>query len=280
MTPRTNAHRLVCWASISRHLGHSLLAAALLCSCGSDAPGESSSLEPCSVLSADEAGRLLMGPVKQEVPSPIKYKGISTGRNLYVLIPKGMNKSITVRTEATPTGAQRQRFEAGLRKAPGGEVSGIGDRAYIDGRPGVTFLRGETLATVTVEGLGIEEAKQVAAMVAPRLPASVIEPPPAPAASKGKREVGSGLGRFMDAETTQRPRCGESSNRTRRPVLHDAARRQQTAARKHRCGQRRAASDPERGGQTQEIKYKTLDKNEMEWTDQKGNVTLARRQFR
>ena len=138
MTPRTNAHRLVCWASISRHLGHSL-AAALLRSCGSDAPGESSSLEPCSVLSADEAGRLLKGPVKQEVPSPIKYKGISTGGTCMYRSQKESNKSITVRTEATPTGAQRQRFEAGLRKAPGGEVSGIGDRAYIDSRLGKGF---------------------------------------------------------------------------------------------------------------------------------------------
>jgi hypothetical protein len=36
----------------------------------------------------------------------------------------------------------------------------------------------------------------------------------------------------------------------------------------------------ERGGHTQEIRYKIVDKNQMEWTDQKGNVIIARRQFR
>jgi hypothetical protein len=36
---------------------------------------------------------------------------------------------------------------------------------------------------------------------------------------------------------------------------------------------------PERGGQTQEIRYKIVDKNQMEWTDPKGSVTIARRQF-
>jgi hypothetical protein len=37
---------------------------------------------------------------------------------------------------------------------------------------------------------------------------------------------------------------------------------------------------PERGGRVQELRYRIVDKNQMEWTDQKGNVTIARRQFR
>jgi hypothetical protein len=37
---------------------------------------------------------------------------------------------------------------------------------------------------------------------------------------------------------------------------------------------------PQGGGSSQEIKYKVVDKNQMEWTDEKGNVTIARRQFR
>jgi hypothetical protein len=37
---------------------------------------------------------------------------------------------------------------------------------------------------------------------------------------------------------------------------------------------------PEGGGHPLEITYRVADKNQMECTDQKGNVTIARRQFR
>ncbi len=37
---------------------------------------------------------------------------------------------------------------------------------------------------------------------------------------------------------------------------------------------------PERNGQVVEIRYRSSNPNQMEWTDSKGNVTVARRQLR
>lgn len=260
----------------------------LLLSCCSDAPGGSegsASLEPCSVLSAEEASAILKGPVKQEVPSPIKYKGISTGGTCMYRLQKAPMTSITVRTEATPTGAQQQRFEAELRHARGGEFSGVGDRAYFEsqvlkGSEALTFLRGETLATVTVAGLGVEEAKKVAALVAPRLPTTVIEPPPPPPAEKGSGKLDPAL---VGSWFLRHP--------SGRSIANLDIRRDGTFTMMLLAGAKMQKGNvdgengvlhlyPERGGHNQEIKYKIVDKNQMEWTDQKGNITIARRQFR
>src|SRR5215813_12759081 len=144
----------------------------------------SAKFEPCSVLSEQEASAVIKAPVKQEAPSPILYRGITTGGTCLYRSQKDWMVTITVRSDATPAGGQRQMFEAGLKRATA--VSGIGDRAYVEprsqGPSSVTFLRGDTLATVTVEGLGIDAAKSVAALVAPRLPTSIEVPTPPPAA--------------------------------------------------------------------------------------------------
>jgi hypothetical protein len=257
----------------------------LLLSHGREGPAGPSSLEPCSVFSAEEASRVLQGPVKQDVPSPIKYKGISTGGTCLYRSLKDANRSITIRTDATPTGAQRRRFEAGLRKARGGELSGIGDRAYFEsqvlrGSEALTFLRGDTLTTVTVAGLDAEAAQQVAALVAPRLPTSVIEPPPAEAAPKGSGALDPALvGSWFLTHPSGRALANLRIERDGRFVLTLlAGNRQQQGSIDGEHGVLHLY--PERGGHVQEIKYRVVDKNQMEWTDQQGTVTIVRRQFR
>jgi hypothetical protein len=258
----------------------------LVASCGGDSPGGTASLEPCSVFLAEEARSVLKGPVKQEVPSPIKYKGLSTGGTCVYRLQKEPMTMITIRTDATPTGAQKQRFAAGLRHAPAAEFSGLGDRAYTEIRPkgpqAVTFLRGDTLTSVTVEGLSIEVAKQVAALVAPRLPTSVIEPPPpaTSAVAQGSGKLDPGL---IGSWFLKQPNGRGLANLH---VARDGTFYMEVlAGGKQQKGKIDGESGvlhlyPERGGQTQEIRYKIVDKNQMEWTDQKGIVTIARRQFR
>jgi hypothetical protein len=260
----------------------------LLLFCGSQSLGgsdNSAPLEPCSVFSAEEASKVLNSPVKQEVPSPIKYKGVSAGGTCMYRSQKDSNKSITVRTEATGTGNQRRRFEAGLRHSRGGEFPGIGDRAYfgsqvLKGSEALTFLRGETLATVTVAGLGVEEAKQVALLVAPRLPTSAIEPPPPPPAQKGSGKLDSAL---IGSWFLRQPsgRAIANLDITRNGTFSMMVSRGAKMMNGNVDGENGVLHlYPEGGGHPQEINYKVLDKNQMEWTDQKGNVTIARRQFR
>lgn len=223
--------------------------------------------------------------MKQEVPSPIKYKGVSAGGTCMYRSQKDSNKSITVRTEAAGTGDQRRRFEAGLRHSRGGEFPGIGDRAYfgsqvLKGSEALTFLRGETLTTITVAGLGVEEAKQVASLVAPRLPTSAIEPPPPPPAEKGSGKLDQALvGSWFLRHPSGRSIANLDIKRdgTFFMTLSAGAKMQKGNV----DGENGVLHlYPERGGHTQEIKYKIVDKNQMEWTDQNGNVTIARRQFR
>ncbi len=258
----------------------------LLLLCGSEALGGPASLEPCSVFSTEEASTVLKGPVKREVPSPIKYKGISTGGTCIYRSQKDPMTTITIRTDATPTGAQKQRFTAGLRSAPAAEFSGVGDRAYTEIRPkgpqAVTFLRGDTLTTVTVEGLGIDTAKHIAALVAPRLPTSVVEPTSplssAPAQGSGKLDPAL-IGSWFLKQPNGRSLANLHVERDGTFYM------ELLAGAKQQKGKIDGENGvlhlyPERGGHTQEIKYKIVDENQMEWTDQKGNVTIARRQFR
>ena len=259
----------------------------LLFSCGAEALGGTASLEPCSILSPQEAGNVLKGPVKQEVPSPIKYKGISTGETRTYRSQKEPLVTITVRTDATPTGAQKHRFQAGLRRVQAAEFSGVGDRAYTEVRPKgpqkVTFLRGDTLTTVTVEGLNIDDAKAIAALVAPRLPTSIQVPaPPTPSAGSthgsGKLDpalIGSWFLKQPNGRSLANldvKRGGSFS------MMLLAGAKMQSGKIDGENGVLHLY--PERGGHTQEIRYRIVDKNQMEWTDQKGNVMIARRQFR
>ena len=260
-------------------------AAGLFFACRNEAPAATVSLEPCSVLTEDEASAVLKSPVTRDVPSPIKYKGISTGGTCLYRSQKDSNKAVIVRTDATPTGAQQQRFEAGLRKAKGGELSGIGDRAYFasqvqKGSEALTFLRGNTLATVTALGLGVEEAKQVATLVAPRLPTTVIEPPPPRPAEKSSGKLDPAL---AGSWFLRQPSGRSIANLD----IHRNGTFSMTVSRGAKMIQGNVDGDdgvlhlyPQGGGSSQEIKYKVVDKNQMEWTDEKGNVTIARRQFR
>ncbi len=262
-----------------------LSAIGVFLTCSHDAPAATDSLEPCSVLKEEEAETVLRSSVKRDIPSPIRHKGISAGGTYLYRSQKDSNKTITVRTDATPTGAQKQRFEAGLRKAKGGELSDIGDRAYFasqvqKGSEALTFLRGDTLTTITTVGLEMEETKQVAALVAPRLPTTVIEPPPPPPAEKGSGKLDPAL---MGSWFLRQPSGRSIANLD----IHRNGRFSMTVSRGAKMIHGNVDGEsgvlhlyPEGGGRPQAITYKVVDKNQMEWTDQKGNVTIARRQFR
>jgi hypothetical protein len=247
--------------------------------------GAATSLEPCSVLSADEARAFLNGPVKQEVPSPIRYRGVSTGGTCVYRSQKDSNLVLSIRTDATPTAAQHRQFENGRRRVGGKEISGIGDRAYVEARGSghvVTFLRGQTLGTVTVQGLSVDAARKVAARVAGRVPAALAlaqpTPPPSTSVKVGALDpalVGSWFLRQPNGRAVANLHIARDG---RFDLTLLAGNRQQVGRAEGTKGVLRL--HPERGGRTQEIRYRVLDKNQLEWTDQQGQVTIVRRQFR
>jgi hypothetical protein len=270
-----------------RHISRFALALGALgwlMACDGGTAYPASGLEPCSVLTRDEAATLLKGAVTQDVPSPITYRGTSTGGTCSYRRQNDPSLTLVVRTDGTPTGAQQQRFEAGLRRAPAAEFAGVGDRAYAEARPqgpqSVTVLRGDILVTVTVEGLGIDVAKRAAALVAPRLPVSVEVPaPPAPSRGANGSLDPALVGSWFLRQPSGRSLANLEVQRDGRFVMTLlAGNREQSGTIDADRGVLHLY--PERGGQPQEIRYRVVDRNQMEWTDKAGNVTIVRRQFR
>jgi hypothetical protein len=238
------------------------------------------------VLTEAEAATILKGKVKREVPSPIQYKGTSSGGTCTYRSQQDWRATISVRSDATPTAAQKQQFEGGMRRTGGAAISGVGDRAYAvarsTGLQTVVVLRGEVLATINVDGgLTIDDAKRVAAIVAPRLPATVIEPPPAPSPAATARLGtldGALIGSWFLKQPDGRGIANLQVERDGRFLLTLlAGNRQQSGRMDGANGVLHMV--PERGGSTQTIRYRVVDKNQLEWTDSKGNVTVVRRQF-
>lgn len=135
------------------------------------------------------------------------------------------------------------------------------------------------MTTVEVTGLSIEEVKQVASVVAPRLPTSVIEPL-SPATPKATGTLDPALvGSWFLKQPNGR---GLANLDVKRDgtffIMLLAGAKMQNGTIDGENGVLHLY--PERGGRPQEIRYRILDKNQMEWTDQRGNVTIARRQFR
>lgn len=254
---------------------------------GNDA-GAASSLEPCSILTEAEASRILKGKVKREVPSPIQYRGTTSGGTCTYRSQQDGRATISVRSDATPTAAQKQQFEGGQRRTKGIPVAGLGDRAYAAERSSgiqtVVVLRGEVLATITVDGgLTIDDAKRVAAIVAPRLPEKVVEPPAAPPSPAATSKLGNLDGALVGSWfIQQRDGRGIANLRVeddgRFYITLLAGNRQQSGRMDGENGVLHMY--PERGGSMQTIRYRVIDKSQLEWTDDKGNVTLVKRQFR
>jgi hypothetical protein len=117
-------------------------------------------------------------------------------------------------------------------------------------------------------------------VVAPRLPTSAIEPPPPPPAQKESGKLDPALvGSWFLKQPSGRAIANlqvEGDGRFDMTLL--AGNKQQRGNIDGENGVLHLY--PDGGGPGQEIKYSIVDKNQMEWTDQKGVTTIARRQFR
>lgn len=268
-------------------------------------------IEPCSLLTLAEVGAVLHGTATQDRPHVVAINKVPVGGNCVYRSAQNRLIVINLHVDAYPGGHQQKAFDNARRLPHVTDLSGLGDRAFTvtnpNGPPSVTFLRGMILVTVNVQNLGINEAKQLASLVAGRLPttgghssasagsskstssapattpvpstSSRSVPPVAPAAQEsGKLDpalIGSWFLRHPSGRSIANLQV-ERDGRFFMTVL--AGNKQQSGKIDGDNGVLHLY--PERGGHTQEIKYKIVDKNQMEWTDQKGNVTIARRQFR
>jgi hypothetical protein len=269
-------------------------------------------IEPCSLLTLAEVGAVVHGTATQDRPHVVAINKVPVGGNCVYRSAQNRLIVINVMVDAYPGGHQQKAFENGRRRPHVTDLPGLGDRAFTvtnpHGPPSVTFLRGMILVTVNVQDLGINEAKQLAALVAGRLPAtgggspastggaqtspsaptSPSTPPPivsrsvppssTSAQSSGKLDPAL-VGSWFLKQPSGRSIANVQVERDGRFFMTVLAGNKQQSG-KIDGGNGVLHLYPDRGGHTQELRYRIVDKNQMEWTDQKGNVTVARRQFR
>lgn len=250
-------------------------------------------IEPCSLLTLEEVGAVFHGPATQDRPHIVAINKVPVGGNC--VYRSAQNKLIVINllVDAYPGGHQPKAFENGRKRPHVTDLPGLGDRAFTitnpSGSPTVTFLKGLILVTVNVQGLGIGEAKQLATLVAARLPASTgaTPPPVSPRSVQPSAPASQGSGK-LDPALMGSWVLGPP-NRPGIAILE--VKRDATFSLKFFVGNRMQSGTidgengvlhlyPNGGGHTQELHYRIVDKNQMEWTDQKGTVTIARRQFR
>ena len=141
-------------------------------------------VEPCSLLTLAEVGAVLRGPATQDRPHRVRTNNVTVGGDCTYRSPINRSLVVTLHVDAYPGGHQRASFERGRQRPHVVGVSGLGDLAYAvtppSGLQTVTFLQGEVLVSVMAQGLGVAEARQLATLVAARLPASAAQPPAPP----------------------------------------------------------------------------------------------------
>lgn len=269
-------------------------------------------IEPCSLLTLVEVGTVLHGTATQDRPHVVAINKVPVGGNCVYRSAQNRLIVINLMVDAHPSGHQQNAFENGRRRPHVTDLSGLGDRAYTvtspSGPPSVTFLRGMILVTINVQGLSINEAKQLAALVASRLPASSGQPstpavdsqaslspqsrsvpPPssssssapatAPAAQSSGHLDPALVGSWFLKQPNGRGLANLQVERDGRFFMTLlAGNKQQNGKIDGENGVLHLY--PDRGGHAQELRYRIVDKNQMEWTDQKGNITIVRRQFR
>ncbi|MEX5215813.1 MAG: hypothetical protein NW703_16860 [Nitrospiraceae bacterium] len=247
------------------------------------------SVEPCSLLTLAEVGAVIHGTATQGRPHVVTVNKVPVGGNCVYRSAQNRLLVINLIVDAYP-GDKQKAFENARRRPHVTDLPGLGDRAFTvtnpHGPPSVTFLSGKILVTINVEGLNVDAAKQLASLVAGRLPATEgtvaksPSPPPVapPAQASGKLDpalVGSWFLRHPSGRSIA------NLDITRHGTFSMTMLAGGKMTQGHVEGENGVLHlYPDRGGHSQEIKYKIVDKNQMEWTDQKGNVTIARRQFR
>jgi hypothetical protein len=247
-------------------------------------------IEPCSLLTLAEVGDVLHGTATQDRPHVVKINKVPVGGNCVYRSTQNKLIVINLMVDANPTGHQPKAFDTGRQRPHTADLAGLGDRAFTttnpNGPPSVTFLKGMMLVTINAQGLGLSDVKQLASIAAGRLPAGggsagiSTAPPPSTAAMKSSGKLDPALvGSWFLKQPSGRAIANlyvERDGRFSMTLL--AGNKQQSGKIDGENGVLHLY--PDRGGHAQELKYKVLDKNQMEWTDQKGNVTIARRQFR
>jgi hypothetical protein len=252
-------------------------------------------VEPCSLLTLEEVGAVLHGTATQDRPHVVKINKVPVGGNCVYRSAQNKLIVINLMVDANPSGHQQKAFDMGRQRPHTADVAGLGDRAFTvanpNGPPSITFLRGMILVTINAQGLGINDVKQLASIAAGRLPVSgggpaasknpaPTSPPPTTTAMQGSGKLDPALvGSWFLKQPSGRGIANiyvERDGRFSMTLL--AGNKQQSG--KIDGGNGVLHLYPDRGGHPQELKYKVIDKNQMEWTDQKGNVTIVRRQFR
>ncbi|MGE3154774.1 MAG: hypothetical protein AB7G48_20015 [Nitrospiraceae bacterium] len=248
------------------------------------------SVEPCSLLTLEEIGAVIHGTATQDRPHVVAINKVPVGGNCVYRSAQNRLLVINLMVDAYP-GDKQKAFENARRRPHVTDLPGLGDRAFTVTNPhgpsSVTFLRGMILVTINVEGLSIDAAKQLAALVAGRLPASTAPPPASSRSAQPSPPVTQGSGKLDTALVgswfLRHPSGRSIANLdiTRHGTFSMTVLAGGKMTQGHVDGENGVLHlYPDRGGHSQEIKYKIVDKNQMEWTDQKGNVTIARRQFR
>jgi hypothetical protein len=267
----------------------------LLLAEGSSAATPGVAIEPCSLLTLAEVGAVLHGTATQDRPHVVKINKVPVGGNCVYRSAQNKLIVINLMVDANPSGHQQKAFEMGRQRPHTADLAGLADRAFTvtnpNGPPSVTFLRGMILVTINAQGLGINDVKQLASIAAGRLPvtgggaavsknAAPTSPPPSTTSVQSSGKLDPALvGSWFLKQPNGRGIANlyvERDGRFSMTLL---------AGNKQQSGKIDGDSGvlhlyPDRGGHAQELKYKIIDKNQMEWTDQKGNVTLVRRQFR
>lgn len=268
------------------------------------------SIEPCSLLTVAEVGAVLHGTATQDRPHVVAINKVPVGGDCVYRSAQNRLIVINLHVDAFPGGHQQKLFENARRLPHVTDLSGLGDRAFTvtnpSGPPSVTFLRGMILVTVMAQGLGINETKQLASLVAGRLPAtgggspasaagshrtpSASTPPPAASRSVPPTSASAhGSGTLDPALIGSWFLVQPSINRGIGALTVKRDGTFTMALAEKRRGDRAAKLSgtivgengvlhlyPDLGGRAQELRYRIVNKKQMELTDQLGNVMIAR----
>lgn len=261
-------------------------------------------VEPCSLLTLEEVGAVVHGTATQDRPHVVAINNVPVGGDCAYRSAQNKLIVINLHVDAYPGGHQQKAFENARRLPHVTDLPGLGDRAFTvtnpNGPPGVTFLRGMVLVTIMAQGLSVDQAKQLATRAASRLPTATGKSPapldhvksspmpqsrsvpPSPPASHGNGTLDPALiGSWFLTQPNGRG-LGQMYIKPDGTFSMALANKR----RGDRPGGARGTIDgengvlhlhPTDGGHVQELRYRIVNQNRMEWIDQRGAATIANR---
>jgi hypothetical protein len=130
-------------------------------------------VHPCSLLTLEEVGSVVHGTATQDRPHVVAVNKVPVGGDCTYRSVQNKSIVINLMVDAYPGGHQQNAFENGRRRPHVTDLPGLGDRAFTvtnpQGPATVTFIQGMILVTIHAEGLGIDDARQLATRVSERL---------------------------------------------------------------------------------------------------------------